>query len=275
MSAFHAAAIVLTLAGVAAAEPAGKAGRALEKARAVMSSAGEVAIPPAFAGYGAPAGLPGELSDGTCGIQPPFGVDRQKAYITEVFETVRRLSDVREPIAIVFIDRGTHNAWAATSEQADKAFGLKVFSSALVFDLSYCDWVHNEDELAGVLGHELGHFAKGHSLALGRYAQELQEEVARERFNPALDKIVQDANDRYFAKSRFHEGEADRLAVEYLSRPGSPYDPFAAARHRRHIHEYWKFFGWEASAPTHPPEDGRATMMEFWSAVYSVKPTSP
>ena len=88
-------------------------------------------------------------------------------------------------------------------------------------------YLDTEDQLAGVLGHEIAHADKRHSTRsmTTQYGQKLVLDVVLGRNQGAITQMAQGLlNLRY---SRSHENEADQYSVEYLC--GTPYRSDGAA----------------------------------------------
>ena len=92
------------------------------------------------------------------------------------------------------------------------------------------DSLHDEAELAGVLGHEIAHVSEKHALKLIRkmkmVAGTAEISAAYLDANPeAFDKIVNETAKSLFEKGldKGKEADADRIGVDYANRVG--YDP--------------------------------------------------
>ncbi len=88
-------------------------------------------------------------------------------------------------------------------------------------------YLDTEDQLAGVLGHEIAHADKRHSTRqmTTQYGQKLVLDVVLGRNQGALTQIAQGLLGLRYSRS--HENEADQYSVEYLC--GTPYRSDGAA----------------------------------------------
>jgi len=153
-----------------------------------------------------------------------YGVARSRAYVSEIGDRMAALTEADYPTLpweFTLLDSEVINAFALP--------GGKVFvSRGLVAHLE------NEAELAGVLGHEIGHVTAEHvderisrqmlvagaAIAAGVAAQESDEEWVRR----ATPIVVGVGASGYLLKfSRDQELEADQLGMRYASRAG--YNP--------------------------------------------------
>jgi len=153
--------------------------------------------------------------------------DRLKAYVNRVGQRIARVS--AQPNALwtfTVLDTPTVNAFAIPGGYVYVTRGLVALAN-------------DEAQLAGVLGHEIGHIAAGHSAlrrqrsttaGIGLLAGAIGLSVLGVDPNVAsgLMNIGQTAAGGYLAQySRGDELDADNLGVRYLARAG--YDPYAQA----------------------------------------------
>jgi Zn-dependent protease with chaperone function len=82
----------------------------------------------------------------------------------------------------------------------------------------------SEDELAAVLGHEIGHLVHRQEKALATLVQKIPAEKGQSQ----LIRFAADPEATELYDSRCREYEADRLSVQYLTQAG--YDPTAFGR---------------------------------------------
>jgi predicted Zn-dependent protease len=85
--------------------------------------------------------------------------------------------------------------------------------------------LNNEAELAGVIGHEIGHITARHSMSQQSKQQIAQllligGMIASEQFRQKAQYAMQRIELLYLGFSRENEREADRLGVEYSSKTG-------------------------------------------------------
>jgi len=116
-------------------------------------------------------------------------------------------------------------------------------------------YLDNEDQLAGVLGHEIAHADKRHSTRsmTTQYGQQLVLDVVLGRNQGAITQIAQGLlNLRY---SRGHEEEADFYSVEYLC--GTPYRSDGAAGFFQKMLENKEAPGVPQFLSTHPNPQNR------------------
>lgn len=88
------------------------------------------------------------------------------------------------------------------------------------------DKIDNDDQLAGVLGHEVAHIVAKHSLKRlqGAYGATLLQGAAVVAGQPAVAAAADlTASSMFFINSREDEFQADRLGVKYMKLAG--YDP--------------------------------------------------
>lgn len=125
----------------------------------------------------------------------------------------------------------------------------------------------NESQLAAVLGHEIGHYLRRHSLARARVAYNASNAAAFATFGLAVIGLhggAELANTVQVgvvsAYSRDDEREADAIGIRLLAEAG--YDPFEAARLWDHVAEMKRIGGEKPEKllyeDSHPPSTERA-----------------
>lgn len=151
---------------------------------------------------------------------------RARAYVQEIGQKVKAVSELaRQPFTFTLLDSDMVNAFALPGGYVYVTRGL----------LALAD---DEAELAGVLGHEIGHVTARHTaqrydramlgqlgaiaatIAGGLLAGEAGAQLGQTLGTTAATAYVQ-------GFSREQELEADRLGIRYLARAG--YDPMAMA----------------------------------------------
>ncbi|HKA86782.1 MAG TPA: M48 family metalloprotease [Haliangiales bacterium] len=172
----------------------------------------------------------------------------------------------------VVVDSDTVNGFAAP--------GGFVFVTTAALKLA-----KNEDELAGILAHEVAHVVRGHALGniqKSRYAgltQDVLEAAGSATLTPAqkaqltdlMGGMIQDTIDAVFVKgySRDTELEADRLAVQIAATAG--YDPAGIVRFLEALHKVQNT-GQGGFFATHPKaEDRIAALKDVVASLPAVK----
>jgi predicted Zn-dependent protease len=149
-----------------------------------------------------------------------FGGDyrgRQATYLARVGSRIAAAAGLEGQCTFTLINTDVVNAFAVP--------GCYIYVTRGLMSL-----VNSEDELASVLGHEVGHIA-------GEHAEEQQRRARLRSFGVAavaaltgserLTRIAGSAAAFFTLRySRKHEYEADELGLRYLEQAG--YDPFAA-----------------------------------------------
>ena len=150
--------------------------------------------------------------------------DRRAALVGEVGRRIVQHSDaVRSPYF------GNYHFFLLDDDRTVNAFALpggQVFITTGLFDK-----LGDESELAGVLGHEIGHVVNRHSaqqMAKGRLGQLLSVAVGvgasgndRGRDAALVAAMVNQMSQLHY--SRADESEADRVGLKYMAQAG--YDP--------------------------------------------------
>ncbi|HXE54220.1 MAG TPA: M48 family metalloprotease [Tepidisphaeraceae bacterium] len=119
--------------------------------------------------------------------------------------------------------------------------------------------MQDESELAGVLGHEIGHVVKGHGLAAAKQAgladaavTAVQSENDMSQFNGLSDKVADVIIKQGFSQPQ--EFEADQMSVQFTAAAG--YDPDGFLRFLQRIRQQQKAGGSNLFS-THPGLDER------------------
>jgi predicted Zn-dependent protease len=136
-----------------------------------------------------------------------YGDRRVAAYVERVGRSVSRSALARVTWTFRVVDDGGVNAFAAPGGFVYVTRGM----------LAHLD---SEAELAAILGHEVAHVARRHSLREEAWADDREASWSR------ADTL------RFYERSRDNEREADALAVSYLTRAGYPARALAAALER-------------------------------------------
>ncbi len=113
------------------------------------------------------------------------------------------------------------------------------------------DQVDNDDELAGVIAHEVGHITARHGVKRmqGAYAAMILQVAATQAGGRVASGVNLALNSLFLEHSQEDEFEADRLGVKYLKKAG--YDPEAMVAFLRKLriekeksplnqHSYWR-----------------------------------
>jgi predicted Zn-dependent protease len=131
------------------------------------------------------------------------------SYLNGICQRLGRLShrpDLNYQLRV--LDVAVVNAFAAPG-------GYVYFTRGILATLD------NEAELAGIMGHEIGHIAARHSAQQLSRAQLAQIGVAVAEVVPGLSGLAQLGAGMLFLRfSRDHEREADRLGVDYSTKAG-------------------------------------------------------
>jgi predicted Zn-dependent protease len=116
-------------------------------------------------------------------------------------------------------------------------------------------YLDTEDQLAGVLGHEIAHADKRHSTRsmTTQYGQQLVLDVVLGRNQGAITQIAQGLLSLRYSRS--HEEEADYFSVEYLC--GTPYRSDGAAGFFQKMLDNKQAGGTPAFLSTHPNPQNR------------------
>jgi predicted Zn-dependent protease len=135
------------------------------------------------------------------------GVDVDAASLAKIKDLLGRLTAVSHrpklPWRVHLVETGDWNAFAT-------AGGLVVVFRGLYNDI-------NEDELAGVLGHEISHVTCRH------ITESLSQQQAASLFNAVTSEKALTGDYYKAAYSTIHEDEADRIGLLYMSLAG--YNP--------------------------------------------------
>jgi predicted Zn-dependent protease len=134
---------------------------------------------------------------------------------------------------------------------------------------------NDEAEMAGVIGHEMGHVAARHGAAIGGLGVALEIAHAAASLaglNPAASRDL--TQFIYSAYSRNQEREADTLGFGYMTAAG--YDPRGAWRFMRSLNRRKTYETLIGDRPlftfslyqTHPPTDERVATLDKLAATY-------
>jgi predicted Zn-dependent protease len=162
-------------------------------------------------------------------------------------EVARQMDISRDPVVVNYI-RGVGERIVAANELREFDYTFDVVNSPqvnafaipgghLYVNTGLICTAGSEDELAGVMGHEIGHAAKRHAVTQLSAQQQAQAAAMGGaalltillggdpgKINPVAALPAMVAAQGFLLKySRDHEREADQLAVQYLHRAG--YDP--------------------------------------------------
>lgn len=174
-----------------------------------------------------------------------------QSYVDTVGQRLAAVSDRELPYEFAVLDNPVPNAWALPGGKIAVNSGLLLY-------------LHDEAELASVLGHEIVHAAAAHGAAqmtkgslLGLGAQVAGVVSQQSGYGQLGGTAAQLGTAAWMAKySRGAELEADAYGMEYLARAG--YDPWAAVSVQETFVELSK---------------GRQP--DFFSALFASHPPSP
>jgi predicted Zn-dependent protease len=186
------------------------------------------------------------------------------AYVQEVGRKLAAVSDRKLPYEFTVINDGVPNAWALPGGKIGINRGLLVE-------------LHNEAELAAVLGHEIVHAAAGHS------ANQIERSMGLNLGLVVLGAAVSDKNNSGLIMgagavgaalltqkfSRGAELEADKYGIKYMAKAG--YDPQAAVELQKTFVRLSKGNnpGWlDGLFASHPPSQERVEANRKTAAKY-------
>lgn len=172
---------------------------------------------------------------------------RESAYLRAVGERIAAQAGLEGQCTFTLVNTDVVNAFAVP--------GCYIYLTRGMMGI-----VNSEDELASVLGHELGHIVADHSKqqqnrSLLRQLGVLAVAVATE--SETLTRIAGGAAELFTLRySRKHEHESDDHAIRYLA--GAGYDPYAAADMLEALGRHERFLQGESGGNVHAiPEWGR------------------
>ncbi len=180
---------------------------------------------------------------------PAYADAAVQAYVNRIGQTMAAQSHRNNlPYTFTVLDDATVNAFALPGGYVYVTTGL----------LAY---LNSEAELAGVLGHEIGHVAARHNVSQASWGAvgDIATKILSEKLgNAELIGTLSNLTLRKYGRDQ--ELEADGLAAEYLSRAG--YDPAAMVNVIATLQAYDQLSG-GTSEPyrdllsTHPSNDQR------------------
>jgi predicted Zn-dependent protease len=188
--------------------------------------------------------------------QSEYGFLDQPAIQTYVQQTGKKLAAV---------SHRPNLDWHYTAVDSPVINAFAIPGGYVYFTRGILAYINNEAELAGVMGHEIGHVTARHSVSQMTRSQAAQIGLgAASVFSPTVGKfggLAGGALGVWFLKfSRDDERQADQLGVEYAARAG--YDPrevsnfFDVLRRLRETSDRETMPGWLA---THPDPGERVT----------------
>lgn len=201
---------------------------------------------------------------------------RMGASIAKEIARAHEFTLSNDPVALERIDRIGQRLAAVSDRkeltyhfhllQWDEANAFAVPGGYVYLSTTLLALMRNDDELASVLGHEIGHVVAKHSIkqlqaSLG--ATLVQILVAASERDPETARGTQMALTQLFlAHSRQDELEADRLAVRYLQRAGFNPEGAITAFERMQAHQRTQPSHPFSYARTHPFLDDRIRLVK-------------
>lgn len=180
---------------------------------------------------------------------PPYRGAALQSYVNRIGQIMAMQSHRNNlPYTFTVLDDPAVNAFALPGGYIYVTTGL----------LAY---LNSEAELAGVLGHEIGHVAARHNVSQASWGavSELATKVLSEKLgNPELISTLSELTLRKYGRDQ--ELQADGLAAEYLARAG--YDPAYMVNVIATLQAYDQFTGGTSDPyrdllSTHPSNDQR------------------
>jgi predicted Zn-dependent protease len=134
-----------------------------------------------------------------------------------------------------------NQTWTVTVLNSDVANAFAIPGGYVYVTTGLMALANNEAELAGVIGHEIGHVTARHTAE--RYSQSVAASLALSILGVATGGVGQDlaqfgAGAMLAGFSRGQESEADTLGIRYMAQSG--YDPTAASSFLRTLEGYSK-----------------------------------
>lgn len=195
--------------------------------------------------------------NGMCGLTGPGWTEAKiQDHIRDVFTEVWNAAGVKGVKPPLVFKAHDPNKIAFTSHVNQD---ITIPELQIVVFMTLCDIAHNDDEIAAVLGHELGHVELRH----GPKLEELRDKVIEPKCGGTCDEVC--CEPKIHEAAMPYESEADKKSVDYLSKPGSRFKPEGAISALKHAKDLkWARYD-DKPNPNHPPLTQRVYELTEWA----------